>query len=112
MSSITTPSFHSSIGCLKKHGRTSKRAAAPTCGQVYDQFCHGQSHWLEDYALFRALRNKFDGAPYLKWPAELVDREPAALDRVRRELADQIGLVSFAQFLLFAPSRAGESVRA
>ena len=68
---------------------------------AYEQFRHDQAHWLEDYALFRALKVKFDDAYYLEWPAELVQREPAALDRARRELADEIGQVCFAQFLLF-----------
>jgi len=34
-------------------------------------------HWLEDYALFRALKAKYKGAYYLEWPAELVQRTPA-----------------------------------
>jgi 4-alpha-glucanotransferase len=68
---------------------------------AFEQFCHDQAHWLDDYAVFRALKVKFDGAYYLKWPAELVQRQPAALDRARRELADQIDQVGFAQFLLF-----------
>jgi 4-alpha-glucanotransferase len=70
----------------------------------YDRFCNDQSHWLEDYALFRALRAKFENAYYLNWPRELVERQPAALDRARHELADKIGQVCFAQFLLFRQS--------
>ena len=76
---------------------------------AYQRFRNDQTHWLEDYALFRALKARFDDAYYLEWPAELVQREPAALDRVRRELADQIGRVCFAQFLLF---RQGERLKA
>ena len=74
-----------------------------------EQFRNDQAHWLEDYALFRALKARFDDAYYLEWPAELVQREPAALDRARRELADQIDQVCFAQFLLF---RQGERLKA
>ncbi len=68
---------------------------------AYEQFRKDQGYWLEDYALFRALKAKFDESYYLEWPAELVQRQPAAIDRVRRELADQISRVCFAQFLLF-----------
>lgn len=67
---------------------------------AYDEFRGAQEHWLEDYALFRALKNKYHGAYYLEWPAELVQRYPAALDQARRELADQIDQVRFGQFLL------------
>jgi 4-alpha-glucanotransferase len=68
---------------------------------AYEQFCYDQAHWLDDYALFRALKGRYENSYYLEWPAELVQREPAALDRARRELADRIGLACFAQFLLF-----------
>jgi 4-alpha-glucanotransferase len=67
---------------------------------AYQQFCAAQSHWLEDYALFRALKEKFREAYYLDWPAELVERRADALSRARRELADRIDQVRFAQFLL------------
>jgi 4-alpha-glucanotransferase len=69
--------------------------------QAYEQFCSEQEHWLEDYALFRALKARYHGAHYLEWPAELVRREPAALARARRDLANPIGQFRFAQFLLF-----------
>jgi 4-alpha-glucanotransferase len=75
--------------------------ARPDLRADFDRFCHDQAHWLEDYALFRALKARYKGAYYLEWPAELVHRDPAALARARRELADQIDRVQFAQFLLF-----------
>jgi 4-alpha-glucanotransferase len=68
---------------------------------AYDEFCARQEHWLEDYALFRALKAKYNGAYYLDWPPELVQRNAAALANARRELANQIDQVRFAQFLLF-----------
>jgi 4-alpha-glucanotransferase len=74
--------------------------ARPDLRPAYEQFCHAQAHWLDDYALFRALKARYNGAFYLDWPVELVRRTPAALARTRRELANQIELVRFAQFLL------------
>src|SRR6266567_2066080 len=68
---------------------------------AYDEFCAQQEHWLEDYALFRVLKTKYHGAYYLEWPAELVQRSPEALASARRELANEIEQVRFAQFLLF-----------
>ncbi len=68
---------------------------------AYEQFSNDQAHWLDDYALFRALKDKFRGAYYLEWPPELLQRDPAALENVRRELADQVGLARFVQFLLY-----------
>jgi 4-alpha-glucanotransferase len=68
---------------------------------AYDEFCARQANWLEDYALFRALKTKYHGSYYLGWPAELVQRSPGALAEARRELASQVDQVRFAQFLLF-----------
>jgi 4-alpha-glucanotransferase len=67
---------------------------------AYEQFCQDRGKRLEDYALFRALKAKFKGAPFLEWPAELAQRASFAIAAVRRELADEIDQVSVAQFLL------------
>ena len=67
----------------------------------YDQFRNDQAHWLEDYALFRALKAKYNGAYSLRWPRELVERAPSRLAEARRELAETIDQVCFAQFLIF-----------
>jgi 4-alpha-glucanotransferase len=68
---------------------------------AFEEFCHDQSHWLDDYALFAALKARYNGAYYLEWPLELVQRVPAAVSRARHELASQIDQVRFAQFLVF-----------
>ena len=68
---------------------------------AYKQFCSTHRHWLEDYALFRALKVRHNDAYYLEWPTELVRRFPAALEHARRQLASEIDQVRFAQFLLF-----------
>ena len=67
----------------------------------FERFGQEKAHWLDDYALFSALKARYGGASYLEWPEELVRRAPAALERARRELASQIDLVRFGQFLLF-----------
>src|SRR6187399_65290 len=40
----------------------------PELKAAFEQFCQVQSHWLEDYALFRALKVRYGGAHYLEWP--------------------------------------------
>ncbi|HTT24633.1 MAG TPA: 4-alpha-glucanotransferase [Candidatus Sulfotelmatobacter sp.] len=67
---------------------------------VYEQFCQQQAHWLDDYALFRALKVKYNGASYLDWPADLVERKPRALASASHELTSIIDPIRFAQFLL------------
>ena len=67
----------------------------------FERFGHDQAYWLDDYALFRALKARYDDASYLDWPEDLVRRAPAALDQARRDLAGHVDQVRFAQFLLF-----------
>jgi 4-alpha-glucanotransferase len=67
---------------------------------AYDEFCAEQQSWLEDYALFRALKNKFGGSYYLEWPEDLVQRKPTALAKARCELDDEIDQFRLEQFLL------------
>jgi 4-alpha-glucanotransferase len=71
----------------------------------YEQFCNDEAHWLEDYALFRALKAKYNNTFYLEWPAELVRRTPAALAQARQDAGRQIDQVRFAQFLLFRQAK-------
>ena len=75
---------------------------------AFEKFCHEQAHWLEDYALFRALKIRYNGAYYLEWPRELVQRVPKALAQARNDLVNQIDQVCFVQFLLF---RQGERLQ-
>ena len=67
----------------------------------FEHFGNDHAHWLDDYALFRALKARYAGASYLEWPEELIRRTPAALDRARRALASQVDRVRFVQFVLF-----------
>jgi 4-alpha-glucanotransferase len=96
-------------GLLEKAWTNFSAGARDDLRPAYQKFRNDQTHWLEDYALFRALKVRFGGAYYLEWPTELVRRQAAALDQARRELTGQIDQVCFAQFLLFLQ---GERLRA
>jgi 4-alpha-glucanotransferase len=74
----------------------------------YEGFRNDQSHWLEGYALFRALKAKFNGAYFLHWPRELVERVPSKISEARAELVDTIDLLCFAQWIIF---RQGERLK-
>ena len=58
--------------------------------------------WLLDYALFMALKRHFDMRSWLDWPDEDVRlRKPAALEKYREELKEDIKLFTYIQFLFF-----------
>lgn len=57
--------------------------------------------WLEDYALFMALRESQGGQPWCSWPRGLAGRDAAALVGAREKLVDQVGFHCFLQFQFF-----------
>lgn len=83
-------------------------SARPELQEDFERFCSEEAHWLDDYALFRALKTHLGGANLLDWPDDLRRRSPSAMARVRRDLADHINESRFGQFLL---SRHGNSLK-
>ncbi len=68
---------------------------------AFETFAEQNASWLDDYALFRALKDAHDGAPWHQWERPLVRRTSAALARARDELHNQIEAQRFYQFLFF-----------
>ncbi len=67
----------------------------------YAQFCREQEDWLEDYALFMALKDAHGGEAWSKWEDGLRFRDPQAMDRAREELAWEIGFWKMLQYLFY-----------
>ena len=67
----------------------------------FETFAEQNASWLDDYALFRALKNAHGGSPWYDWERSLVRRTPAALTRARAELHEQVEAQKFYQFLFF-----------
>jgi 4-alpha-glucanotransferase len=67
--------------------------------EEFARFQRGQSHWLDDYALFQSLRKLHGGKSWLDWPAEFRDRAPKALARARKSLSEDIDRIRFEQFV-------------
>jgi 4-alpha-glucanotransferase len=86
---------------LERAWQNFSQGVRPDLRPAYEQFCNSQAHWLDDYALFLALKIRHHGAYYLEWPSELVARAPKAMAQAQRELDAEIQNARFAQFLLF-----------
>jgi 4-alpha-glucanotransferase len=66
---------------------------------AFERFCAEQRDWLEDYALFCALRRVQRGTVWTSWDRELRLRRPAALRRACRQLREHIAYERFVQYL-------------
>jgi len=67
----------------------------------YDAFCRDNAWWLEDFVLFRVLRERHGNRPWNTWPSELAWRSGEALDRARAEFAEDLALERAIQFAFF-----------
>lgn len=65
------------------------------------RFRKANASWLEDFALFMVLKEKFGGRPWSEWPQDYRKRSPEALDEVRRESTGQIEFQVFLQYHFF-----------
>ena len=68
---------------------------------AFETFAQRSAAWLDDYALFRALKDAHGGVAWHEWEPALVRRKSAALARARRQLDDQVEAHKFYQFLFF-----------
>ncbi|HEX8816542.1 MAG TPA: 4-alpha-glucanotransferase [Terriglobales bacterium] len=76
-------------------------AAASDQQARYQKFVEGSAWWLEDFALFEALRERYQKISWKDWPPELARREPEALEVARAELKDEIASRCVIQFFFF-----------
>jgi 4-alpha-glucanotransferase len=72
-----------------------------TLRSAFETFAQQHAHWLEDYALFRALKDAHGGVAWNEWESSLVRRTPSALERAREDLREEIEAQMFYQFLFF-----------
>jgi len=67
----------------------------------YEHFCMEHAQWLDDFALFAAIKEHHQGQPWTQWPQELIKRRRKALAKWSEVLADEIERFRFTQFLFF-----------
>jgi 4-alpha-glucanotransferase len=69
--------------------------------EAFESFRLEHAVWLEDYALFSALRQRLGHTGWRHWPKELRDRDEGALKSARAELSEETTFQEFLQFLFF-----------
>lgn len=69
--------------------------------RAFHQFIQRQQDWLQDYALFMALKEEFQGKPWQEWPDGLRLRQPEEMAAYREKLKYKIAFQYFLQFKFF-----------
>lgn len=67
----------------------------------YGIFLAENCTWLEDYALFMAIKNSLSGAPLSAFPEALRKRDPEAMAEARRAFGYEMGFYKFLQYEFF-----------
>ncbi len=84
--------------------RARRIAFLSVCDQLpseFHEFVERQKVWLDDWSLWAALRWKFDGAIWTKWPEKIRKNDPKAVAELREKLGDEIAYHQFVQWLFF-----------
>lgn len=67
----------------------------------FEEFQAENAFWLDDYALFMALKNSFGGKPWYQWPLGLKTRNEQAVDGAKSLLSEEVAFHKTVQFLFF-----------
>jgi len=67
----------------------------------YERFCSENSSWLDNYALFVALKTLFQGRVWVEWPHGVRERQLEALEGLRNQLHERVEMQKFLQYLFF-----------
>jgi len=69
--------------------------------EAFGEFVREHGYWLEDYALYMAVKDTHDGASWTQWEEEIRARVPSAVQNAREELADVLQLYRFQQYKFY-----------
>ncbi|MBP3474808.1 MAG: 4-alpha-glucanotransferase [Lachnospiraceae bacterium] len=65
----------------------------------YTKFVRDNGYWLDDYALYMAVKNSFDGKSWSEWDEDIKLRKPAAMKQYREQYAEEVAFYQFQQYL-------------
>lgn len=75
--------------------------ADPQEKEQFARFCKAQAFWLDDFAVFIALRNEFNQLCWNQWPEHFKERDIKAIKEARRRLGTEIEKIKFEQYVFF-----------
>lgn len=89
------------MALLEKAAENFFNSDHPETRAGFDQFCQERAFWLDDYALFMALKRAHGGASWSQWDRAIAEREPEAMAHWREKLARIVDYHKYFQFEFF-----------
>lgn len=87
------------LAVLRVVCRAFARRAPARMKQAFEKFCARHADWLDDYALFMALKELHDGKPWTAWAPKFAQREAKTLRLARQKCRATIRDIKIQQFL-------------
>jgi len=87
--------------CLKQAGDKFYKLTNDNWLSAINEFNEKHESWLDDYALFIALKMKYNNSPWYEWPKEIRHRNEIEITNAHHELADAVSQIKFEQFVFF-----------
>ncbi len=89
------------IPLLKKASENFKAQATKKQLADWQEFCDRHKDWLDDYALFMALKEYHQGTGWHEWDKDIASRQPKAIAEWTNRLAEEIFFHKFMQYEFF-----------
>lgn len=89
------------VKILDKAFRQFLKHSTPTQEIQFEDFCMTHAHWLDDFALYMAIKNNFNGKSWNQWPEGLKNREKASMTQIKKSLQREILKEKFLQYVFF-----------
>jgi len=86
---------------LKKAAWNFFNGAASEDRRKFEEFCQANAAWLDDFALFMAVKEAHDLVAWTRWPADIAAREPGAMTRWSEMQAIVVRAHKFLQYEFF-----------
>ncbi len=86
--------YRSRFDMLKKAFKRSKISE----DKAFSSFCKKNAFWLEDYALYMAVKNSFGGVSFIEWDEPVRKRDKKTLDAYRTKYATEVKFYMFLQY--------------
>ena len=93
--------FARKMPLLAQAARNFLNSASGNARARFDSFCSENRWWLDDFVLFDALRARSHLESWNQWPRDIMRREPAAVERARQQLADDLDMRRAVQFAFY-----------
>jgi len=95
----TDPTYRNA--CLQQAATNFYQSDSSAWNKRLQEFSDQHAAWLDDFALFVALKHRNKNRPWHEWPSAERHRQPKALKRARDDLQDIIRQTIFEQFVFF-----------